>query len=73
MTKRKHGSGRPRALNHNDEKSVCQKALRSPLKSTWQITGKVQTSKSVNVPRCIMYWTLRKAGIKKKSAQKVAL
>ena len=29
--KRKYGSGRPRALNHNVEKSVSQKTLTSPL------------------------------------------
>ena len=27
--KKRQGSGRPRALNQNDEKSVCQKALRN--------------------------------------------
>ena len=33
---RKQGSGRPWALNQNDENSVCQKALRGPLKSIYR-------------------------------------
>ena len=53
---RRHGSGRPRSLNHHDEKSVCQKALKSPLKSNWQINGEVQTSRSVNVSKSTLYW-----------------
>ena len=59
--KRKHGSGRPRAFNQNDEKTVCRKALRSPLKSSWQITREVQTSRSINVSKSTVYWTSRKA------------
>ena len=52
--KRKHGSGRPRALSCNDEIKVCRKALKSPLKSSWQITREVQTSRSINVSKSII-------------------
>ena len=58
--KRKHASGRPRAFNQNNEKTVCHKAPTSPLKSTLQITREVQTSGSVNVSTPTVYRTLRK-------------
>ena len=58
--KRRQGNCRTRALNHNDEKSVCHKSIRSPLKSTLQITREVQTSRSANVSKSIVYRTLRK-------------
>ena len=57
----RQGSGRPRALNQSDEKSVCQKALSVPCKSTLQITREVQTSRDANVSIFTVHRTLRKA------------
>ena len=63
--KRGQGSHRTRTLNHNDDKSVCQKTLKSPLKSTLQITWEAQTSRGVNVSKSTAYRILRKTGIEK--------
>ena len=62
---RKHGSGRLRALNKNDEESNCRKTPWSPLKLTWQRTGEVQISRSINISKSTLFPTRRKKGIKR--------